>query len=42
MRENSEILVYNLKDLSLVLTTYISNFATGLYTIHNYTENIVK
>lgn len=39
IRGNSPILVYNVKDSSLVLSTFISSFALELISIDNHVED---
>ncbi|KRX11109.1 WD40-repeat-containing domain [Pseudocohnilembus persalinus] len=36
MRYNSPILIYNIKDLSLVLSTHINDFSLSVLTVQNY------
>lgn len=42
VRETSPILIYNVKDSSLVLSTFISEFAIELIAIENHSEELIK
>jgi hypothetical protein len=35
MRENSPIFIYNLKDFTLLLSTYVDDLAIDMFTINN-------
>lgn len=42
IRESSPILIYNVKDSSLVLSTFITEFAIELISIDNHSEDLIK
>ena len=42
IREASPILIYNVKDSTLVLSTFITEFAIELISIDNHSEEIIK